>query len=420
MLLVCKFCYATYYAAQPWTSDVPLQIVGGTFSFRGVATHNLYQELTRVLRLSVFSYLSTLLEQCLLTDARVPLRYPKPSLSLQRNGGPSVTLARARSTSHVSKKPDPGAGIWAFLSRKKENLLHRNTPIRRGSLEVQIPLALKHAHSRSRSPAPRVAEEPSSSRARRFSFISDYRPSFMQPASKEPEHIERPFATALARIEKSRGLLSTSADVTFDPPSLLARFAAREKKNPDLRLGGDEKAALMSILGWEGKSSQGAGMADMAGFVRHQSFATLYSEYIPRPSTPSRPATPNSSSAPNASSSSSLSVSTPAKHILCGRRRRWITYRYYSRDGGPDECLGEAVTRQCARADEPCDESGCQYKKGEHELRYTHGGVRILVNISKTTPSGDASEGEEDLPEMWESCIVCGKQSARSRMQDGT
>ena len=230
--------------------------------------------------------------------------------------------------------------------------------------------------------------------------------------------MQKPYTAALKRIEKYRGILSTSVGVTFDSPGLLVRLAAMEKKNPDLRLGGDEKTALMSLLGWEGRHSHGAGMADLTGFVRHQSFSVLYSEYIPHQTTPSssRPSTPNSSQA----STSSLSITTPARTILCGRRRRWLTYRYYARDGEADECLGEAIARMCSKTDEPCDESGCQFKKGEHELRYTHGGVRILFNVSKAAPSDAKLEGDEELAEMWESCIVCGKQSTRVRMQDGT
>ena len=403
-----------------------MRIVGGTFSFRGVTTHDQHEELTRVLRLATFSYLSTLLEQSLLIDAHVPLRYPKPPLSpaspADSRSGASIT--RALSTGHVNRKREPPASLWAFFSRKKDNFLHRAAPVRRGSLE--LPLARKPALPRSRSPALRTSEDSSSPpRSRRFSFISDYRPSFMQPSpSKDHEHVERPFAAALARIEKSRSLFSTSAGIVFDPPEMLARLATREKRNPELRLGGDERAALMSLLGWEGKHSHGAGMADMAGFVRHQSFSVLYSEYIPQLSTPSgsRPDTPTSATTvtPAQASSSTLSIPTPAKYILCGRRRRWITYRYYSRDGGTDECLGETITRQCAQADEPCDDHVCSYKKGEHELRLAHGSVRILIHFGRTNPPEEKLDGDEDLPEMWESCGICGKQSGRSRMQDGT
>ncbi|EKM51041.1 uncharacterized protein PHACADRAFT_262987 [Phanerochaete carnosa HHB-10118-sp] len=159
-------------------------------------------------------------------------------------------------------------------------------------------------------------------------------------------------------------------------------------------------------------------MANLAGFVRHQSFSVLYSEYVPHQTTPasSRSPTPDSAQV----STSSLSITTSARIILCGRRRRWVTYRYYSRDGGVDECLGETITRMCSKVDGACDEPGCSFKKGEHELRYTHGGIRILLNISKASRSDPQLEGDEELPEMWESCVVCGKQSTRVRMQDGT
>lgn len=404
------------FTAQPWTAEIPLQVVGGTFSFRGVTSNVQHAALTKVLRLSVFSYLSSLLEQSFFADSHVSLRYPKPSLS-QRTAAADGSISRALSTGHVGKqrKRDSGTGLFAFFSRKKDNLLQRAVPVRRGSLE--LPLVRKpSARERSRSPVTRTSEDSAYTRSRRFSFISDYRPSFMHAAPKEPEHVERPFTAALARIEKARSMLSTSAGITFDPPDLLVRLAAREKRNPDLRLGGDEKAALTGLLGWEGKRSVGAGMADTAGFVRHQSFSILYSEYIPH-STPasSRPVTPNGSQ-----TSSTLSTSTPAKTILCGRRRKWMTYRFYSRDGGADECLGEAIMRLCSRAEEPCDEPGCQFKKGEHELRYTHGGIRILVNIGNKNDSKEVAGEDDDLPEMWESCSVCSKESIRCRMQDAT
>ena len=74
----------------------------------------------------------------------------------------------------------------------------------------------------------------------------------------------------------------------------------------------------------------------------------------------------------------------------------------------------------CLRADEPCDEAGCQYKKGEHELRYTHGGVRILFHTKRTSQPKEQLDEDDDLPEMWESCSVCGKESPHHMMYDAT
>lgn len=52
--------------------------------FRGVASKTEFAALTKVLRLSVYSYLSALLEQSLLADSHVPLQFLKPSLSPKR------------------------------------------------------------------------------------------------------------------------------------------------------------------------------------------------------------------------------------------------------------------------------------------------------------------------------------------------
>jgi 1-phosphatidylinositol-3-phosphate 5-kinase len=404
--------------ARPWTGDIPLQIVGGAFSFRGVETRAEYTALAKILRLSIFCYLSLLLEQALLADAHVQLRFRKPSLAPTEGVNPEGPV-RALSAGSMGKhrKRDSGQGLWAFISRKKDSLLHRAVPVRRGSLELALPLARKY-RDRSHSPALRSPEDNNSPpREHRFSFITDYRPYFMQPdPAKDPIPVHRPFTAALVRIEKSKDLLSTSAGVAFHPPHLLVSLAEREKEYPDLRVGGDEKIALTSLLGWEGKHSQGSGMADTSGFVRHQSFSVLYSEYIPQAPSPSRPATPNNSQG----SSLTVTITSSAGTILCGRRRRWITFRYYSRDGGADECLGEAITRMCLRADEPCDEVGCQFKKGEHELRYTHGGIRILFHTLRVSDSKEQLNEDEKLPEMWESCSVCSKESPRTQMQDGT
>lgn len=398
-------------------SDTPLQLVGGTFSLQGVTTDAQHQALVKILRLSLFVYLSCILEQSLLADSHVPLRFPKPSLSPTspiHDAGTSII--RALSTGHVGNKVkhDQPSGLWAFFSKKKEDLLHRAVPVRRGSLE--LPLARKPS-ARERSPAtPRVSHDATSPppRARRFSFITDYKPAFLQVREeKQSEPVERPYTATLNRIEKFRPLLSTSPGIALSPPSLLVSLASREKREPKLRLGGDEKAALSYLLGWEGKGSHGAGMADMTGFVRQQSFSVLYSEYIPHSSSPvSRPTTPGG---PSQSSNSTLSMESTSTNLMpCGRRRRWVTFRFYARDA--DETLGEAVARICTRAEEPCQDPACRFTQGEHELRYVHDRVRIHVNCKPMQPPTE----DEELPDMWESCTVCGKISQKVRMQDAT
>lgn len=407
--------HATFVTASLAEGDTPLQLVGGTFSLQGINTDAQHRALVKILRLSLFVYMSCILEQSLFADSHVPLRFPKPSSSpTSPIHDAGTSMVRALSTGHVGNKvkQDQPSGFWAFFSKKREDLLHRAVPVRRGSL----PLVRKPS-ARERSPAtPRVSHDVTSlpPRVRRFSFITDYKPAFLQVREeKPPEPVERPYTAALNRIEEFRSLLSTSPGIALSPPALLVDLATREKREPKLRLGGDEKAALSYLLGWEGKDSHGAGMADMTGFVRQQSFSVLYSEYIPYSSSPvSLPTTPGG---PSQSSNSTLSMESTSTNLMpCGRRRRWVTFRFYAR--GADETLGEAVARMCTRAEEPCQDPACHFKKSEHELRYVHDRVRIHVNCKPMQPPTE----DEELPDMWESCAICGKSSQKVRMQDAT
>ena len=60
-------------------------LVGGTFTFKGVDSSVQYMLLSKVLRLSIYVNLSLLLQQLLLSDFRVTIKFPRPvpTLSLQ-------------------------------------------------------------------------------------------------------------------------------------------------------------------------------------------------------------------------------------------------------------------------------------------------------------------------------------------------
>ncbi|KAI0701295.1 hypothetical protein BC835DRAFT_236879 [Cytidiella melzeri] len=396
-----------------------LQLVGGTFSL-SVVQDEQYRALVKVLRLSVFTYLSIILEQSLLADFHVPLRFPKLSNPppKQADGVTGVAMTRALSTGHVSRKASSKreSGLWAFFSKKKDDIIQRATPslARRGSLE--LPIAQRPVRSRSPLPAPCTSHDggrPSPAnlqRIRRFSFISDYRPSFMQPLPDQDRKenkkatVEHPISLALAAVEKARGYLSTSPDVFFEPPSILVKLAAREKTDQHPRLGGDDKAALGSLLGWDTKSTHlgscGAGMVDTTGFVRQQSLSLLYSEWVPKP--PSRPPSPSSA------------IEQP-RLIPCGKHRRWLTFRYYSQ---ADECLGETVLRMCSRADQPCDNPDCRTTRGKHELRLLHADTLITILVSGDSPL--VFSADDQPAEMWSSCRICKKETPKIRMHDGS
>lgn len=263
------------------------------------------------------------------------------------------------------------------------------------------------------------------SRLRTFSFISDARPSFLKTSvapSKEDEG-ELPFSTALKRIEESKHILSTSPGVVFPPPYLITELAKKETRDPSRRLTGDEKAGLVSVLGWDGRDGGGNGMSGTPGFIRQQEISVLYSQHVPSPPAPD----PSSSSSLTASTTVSSQTVDPLKPAFsrCDRER-WITYRYYARDSYNkhrvlDKSLGETITDLASGADLACDIPGCQFKRGKHELRFIHGGIRIVVKVDLGDAQDFKFEARDDtVIHVWENCSVCRAKTEHTEMNDGT
>ncbi|KAI0071370.1 hypothetical protein K474DRAFT_1669074 [Panus rudis PR-1116 ss-1] len=422
-----------WFASPVITGNI--QIVGGSFTIFGTSNIAQHVILTKILKLSSFLYLSLILEQHVLSDSHVVLQFPKPSKSPTIPSASAGNVHRTLSSGGISNrsKRDSGSGLWAYLSKKKDNLLSRATGVvhspplltRSGSLD--LPLSYRPG---SQSLQPRVSTE-ESGRSRRLSFIGDLRPSFLQSKEREqpPSETLTPsqstsFGPIVSLLRRYEDLLSTSPGVRVSPPKILLDLADKEEHDPKRKLTGDEKAALTSILGWMGKHDSGHSLVGTSGFVRQQSFSVLYSEHVPSLPVPgsSRPSTPSSQRNASSSSLSAINIPPPLPRIAhCGKRRTWVTYRFYADN---DERLGEAVIRLCSTVDDPCQEIACPFKRGEHELRWIHGGVRILGNVSHT-PETDPHRpsvrtSEEELPEMWESCKVCQKKSETQKMSDGT
>ncbi|PCH34847.1 hypothetical protein WOLCODRAFT_139614 [Wolfiporia cocos MD-104 SS10] len=391
------------------------QIVGGTFHFRGTLSSAQHLSLTKVLRLSLYVYLSLLLEQDVLANSSVELHFPKPSVPV---GLPESVLERPLppiDQKHKSKRENTVAGgIWSYFSKKTGTLLQRAGSVgpsltHRGSFELPLTRTLSSQAS------PHAGE--GLQRQRRFSLISAASSSSNSAREGDTMTKERQqlFRNALRHIESTKDRLSTSPGVVFSPPPVLLRLAKREEHDPSRRLTGDEKAALASILGWEGKESGGRGIADMSGFVRQQGISLLHSTHIPLPLLPQPSPTP---SIPGLSPSIMLAP-TP-----CSTRKKRVTYRYYQREsmGGSDETLGEMITRLCTTADEFCDEPGCQYRHADHDLRWIHAGVRVVATVSppERDPEEPPADQDADTPSMWYCCAVCGQQSQREPMRDGT
>ncbi|KAI0824412.1 hypothetical protein BC628DRAFT_1379436 [Trametes gibbosa] len=394
--------------------EEPLQIVGGSFRLKGLSSVSQYIALCRVLRLSVFTYLSLILEQDLLVNSHVELHYPKPVIPSL----PSFPAAVERSSSTPSvkenSKRDSGSGIWSFLTKRTEDFIQRATnaapvAVRRGSLE--LPLAQKFSRHTS------LPQHPDGGFLyRKLSVLPTVSSRFSQD-SGSIESDMTPFTTCTRRIDAWKTLLSTTPGVAFSSPRFLLDIAEQERKDPGRRLAGDEKAALTSLLGWHGKESLVRGIVGMAGFVRHQGLLVLYSEHVPGTSTIlSSPPTPH-----QFTGASSAEPRFPLRIACGGHRQKWIHYRYYERTHRWDDTLGEAILRWCTTAEDPCAHPDCHYKRGEHDIRWIHGGLRILATISRPTSieASSSSHNDEDI-HMWQGCAICGKESNKEVMRDGT
>ncbi|PIL34683.1 hypothetical protein GSI_03463 [Ganoderma sinense ZZ0214-1] len=403
------------YGLHEWdasllSSDDPFQVVGGTFVFRGVTAHPQYHALCRVLRLAVFAYLSLLLEQDLLSNSDVELHYPKVTIPNLPTFPP--TVERSSSSADVKEKQlrrrDSGSGLWSFLSKKTEDLLHRATHVsplgRRGSVDLAFGQKVSRATSLPQGPDGGFL-------SRRLSMLSGSAAP-RAPQESENEAQAATFAAVVKRMDAWKDLLSTSPNVAFPPPSFVLSIADKETQDPTRRPLGDEKAALSSLLGWQGKEPPGKGVVGVSGFVRHQGITVMYSEHVPGASVLSNP--PALSKSDTASIESQIPMRTPC----WGHRRKWINYRYYRCGRHWDESLGEAIIRWCEAGEDHCGHPDCQFNRGEHDMRWIHGGLRLLATVSVPT-SSDASTSDDSV-RMWVSCAVCEKESPKRIMHDGT
>lgn len=229
-------------------------------------------------------------------------------------------------------------------------------------------------------------------------------------------------------------------------------LAEKERREPQRRLRGDERAGLGSLLGWEmqaqyGKDREreregkGKGMFGIQGFLRHQALSVLVSEHVPRVEKEKEKGKEKEKDKEKEGegeppgSSSYVHPAKPYLFTICGRPE-WRTLGYYrqssrSADAGGDSytlTLGEAVREWAEDVGHSCPK-GCGMMKAEHEVRFVHGGVRVAVNVAERVRGFDVDEtanGEVGKEKkrggivMWASCAVCGKRTKRSVVSDGT
>ena len=458
------------------------QIVGGTFTFRSLGPSTTYKSLTTILKLSIYTYMSLILEQHLLSNLCVTLQYPKPApppLPLSTPLMHSITLSSA-SPPRKSRPIRSSTGLWSFLSKKTEGIIHRVTGgINPDGADGAIPrtssVDLGSVFASSSKPSRRTQEiaeqthtvaDPASATshtikashdARRGVGVGGVGGGVVEEEEEERQDRENfgPFASTVRRVrDRRRCVLSTSPNVVFPLPVLVARLAKREEEQrgrqpwfdslessvegsiasptaflpgsgsgsvsgsgsgsgsasasasafasasasasgsvhgpPTLRLTGVEKTGLGSVLGWEGQEARGRGMAGVRSFVRHQGLVVLYAVYKPV---------------------------VGGEMRVCGRPR-WVTVRYWARkdavDAESDQTVGEFVERVCRgvggttgtgtgtgaasasateTGGERCETEGCDVPRSVHCVSWACGGVRVRATVKE---DADAAEGGDD------------------------
>lgn len=283
-------------------------------------------------------------------------------------------------------------------------------------------------------------------RLRRISFLGDrrspVRKSQSQPLQLETGHLQQPFSLALKRIEESRGLYSTTPGIILAIPKLVIELAEKEKSGAvKRRLKGDERVALASILGWDGKDAEGRGMSGTLGFVRHQEISFLRSTHVPPPDpSPGKSRPSESGTASTFSDESNLSVSAlalvtpshippyatnlPYNSLVPCEKPRWTTYQYFSSHDGGDFLLGSWVEDIAMNRRAPCDRPGCTFLQGQHEQRFIHGDVRVVIRAAdikrKEKQNERDGDGDDDGIAVWKSCAVCDARTPSIKMGAAT
>ena len=360
-----------------------IRLVGGTFTFKGVESPVQHMLLSKVLRLSIYVHLSLLLEQHLLSDSRVPIEFPRP---VPTHLPPSPAEPQPTVT-----KPRPRNSI--FPSSLVNGL--------RRSFSTTRPKKTNPGGAIPKTPVEAAPRKSFDGRLHRFSFIGEKRSPIGKPTQTPLQR--KPFETTLRRVEDSVSLLSTSTGVRFKPPKILVDLADKEKTTQSRLLIADDRIALSSLLGWDGKDAEGRGMSGILGFTRYQSLSVLHSQHIPP-----LPLEGSSGSTISSSTLPTIGLSN------CGKSY-WTTYYFYS---SGDKLLGDMINDLAKNVNLPCERPGCLFTRGQHESRIIHGGIRIVIRTTNVVDVVDDSP--DNLIQMWQSCAVCEARTPRTKMHDGT
>ncbi|KAF7313499.1 hypothetical protein HMN09_00505800 [Mycena chlorophos] len=393
------------------------KLVGGTFLFKGVTSSDQHSALSRVLRLTIYTHLSLLLEQDLLLDSGVALTFPPrpiitpaPSFTAPQTPSPPVSVSTP-STPKGAKDKAFLPGILSFFSKKGHPGLTRtrsNTP--------SSPAATRVGGSLDLSVPSRLSEDSGPSLIRPFSFLGPSPPQSISSAFTAGS-TNTPFTTIHATLLASAPLLSSSAGITVPPPRLITELAEAERDtdaDTRRRLRGDERVGLTSIRGWgdpvassskgpqeSSKEAKAKAMVGSQGFARMQEIGVLVSWGIPVALTPSQ------ASATSNVTTTTQPIAGPARLAQC-LPPKTQTIRFYARDGAPGSewSLGEVVQGWCreAAADPEQDgQGGCLHALfGDKRKRRRKTKDTVVVNredAESTQGSLSGSEPETEEPE---------------------
>ncbi|KAF7331238.1 hypothetical protein MKEN_00000700 [Mycena kentingensis (nom. inval.)] len=414
---------AILFGLEEWDDDLHARIVGGTFIFKGVTSPAQHALLTRILRLSIYTHLSLLLEQHFLADSGVQLSFPpprpRPAIAAAVSYQPDLPVA-SPSAPRSGKDKTFLPGILSFFSKKNHGHAQSTTitPTTRAGTSLDL--------ARNSDPLSRLSEDGSGrpgSRIRRFSLIASSLgvsppPSISSAFTANVGGSATPFAAIHERLLASASLLSSSAGVRVPPPRLIVELAEREgghDGDAKRRLKGDERVGLGSIRGWgdskdkeggapTGKEAKAAGLLGARGFARMQEVGVLVSWGVPVPSGSTLTSNTTTSSASSASSVSSLSSassststleppptasSSRSEHIAQCCPPRMQTLRFYARDGAPgsERSLGEVLGGWLRDAEGDCT---------AHEFFRAAAPVPRPKRRKSTRPASSAEGAEED------------------------
>lgn len=457
--------FLTYIRYAVDVIDSPLTLVGGTFTLRGVNSPPQHNLLSKVLKLGVYIHLSLILEQHILFDSGVHLSFSRANLPFRSASSPLKT-----SLESPLKDKESHLGAGNFLPSRLSNIFARRSLHYHGgetittigtesSLDLTLPSGGVEGTYFSR-----VSEAPQeghfAGRWHRLSFIREKRYTILRSLHHRGlqgrlSAPSQPFNNALKRLEKWKGLLSTSPGVIFSPPRIIADLSEREQaqsvagQKHSRKLHGDERAALHSLLGWNRKEDEGRGMSGILGFLRQQEISVLYSLQVDPDSRTTRSNTSSSISSasteaeiekyPTTSQSSTSSKSEASRKMresefLHCDKPHWVTYGYYSTNSREDYTLSDWILDTTKRRNNLCKtRKGCTFTLGKHDIRIIHDGIRIIVKVTdeinnKSENIEEASEKERavHIPnlrtgiEVWEHCAVCNAKTSRKKMSAGS